>query len=90
MERTWSDSGIFIVNSGSSEPASIVKSIDGDYNVQYRNIYRINQYGQILNQYYGNRLRQPVPDSEGGIILSVLLLLIKKLQVIILTSFTKC
>lgn len=69
-ERTWSDSGIFIVNSGSSEPASIVKSIDGNYYVQYSNIYRINQYGQILNQYYGNMLGQPVPDSEGGIILS--------------------
>jgi hypothetical protein len=69
-ERTWSDSGIFIVNSLSSEPASIVKSIDGNYYVQYSNIYRLNQYGQILNQYYGNMLGQPVPDTEGGVIIS--------------------
>lgn len=69
-ERAWSDTGIYLENRNDSEPAQIVRASDGNYYVQLSNIYRINQNGQIVNQYYGNMLGQPVPDPEGGIVLT--------------------
>jgi hypothetical protein len=69
-ERVWSDTGIFIENSIYNDAASIVRASDGNYYVQISTIYRINQNGQIINQYYGNMLGQPVPDPEGGIVLT--------------------
>ena len=69
-ERAWSDTGIYLENRIDSEPAQIVKASDGYYYIQTSTIYRINQNGQIVNQYYGNMLGQPVADPEGGVVLS--------------------
>jgi hypothetical protein len=69
-ERVWSDTGIFLENSIYNDAAGIVRASDGNYYVQTNTIYRINQNGQIVNQYYGNMLGQPVPDPEGGVVLS--------------------
>jgi hypothetical protein len=69
-ERVWSDTGIFLENSIYNDAASIVRASDGNYYVQISTIYRINQNGQIINQFYGNMLGQPVPDPEGGIVLT--------------------
>ncbi|HSW56609.1 MAG TPA: T9SS type A sorting domain-containing protein [Ignavibacteriaceae bacterium] len=69
-ERAWGDTGIFLENSTDTQPASIVRASNGNYYIQTSTIYRINQNGQIINQYYGNMLGQPVADPEGGIVLS--------------------
>lgn len=67
-ERVWGDSGIVLASTG--DGLIIVRASDGNYYVQISNIYRINQNGQIINQYYANMLGQPVPDPEGGIVLT--------------------
>ena len=66
--RVWSETGIFIINTGTS--INIVRASDGNYYVKINtNMYRINQNGQIINQ-YSSILGQPVPDPEGGVVLS--------------------
>ena len=50
-ERVWSDTGIFLENRTDSQPASIVRASDGNYYIQTSTIYRIDQNGQIINQY---------------------------------------
>lgn len=67
-QRVWSDSGIVIASTGTS--LILLRASDGNYYVQISNIYRINQNGQIINQYYGNMLGQPVADQEGGLVLT--------------------
>jgi hypothetical protein len=67
-ERVWSDTGIVLPSTGTG--LSIIRAIDGNYYIQTSTIYRINQNGQIINQFYGNMLGQPVPDPEGGIVLT--------------------
>ena len=66
----WGDSGIMLT-SGSNEQPVIVKAADGNYYLQAGTIiYRINQNGERLNQFSSTILGQPVPDPEGGIVLS--------------------
>ena len=69
-ERAWSDTGIFLENSIYNDAASVVRASDGNYYIQTSTIYRINQNGQIINQYYANMMGQPLPDPEGGIVLT--------------------
>ncbi|MBE0572070.1 MAG: T9SS type A sorting domain-containing protein [Ignavibacteriaceae bacterium] len=69
-EREWGDTGIFLENTVDSDPAKIVRASDGNYYIQTSTIYRINQNGQILNQYSSTTLGQPVADQEGGVVLS--------------------
>jgi len=67
-ERMWGDSGI--VFTPTSTGISIIRASDGNYYVQvYPDIFRINQDGEILNQ-YSTTLVQSVVDPEGGIVLS--------------------
>ena len=69
-ERAWGNSGIFLENTVNSDPARIVRASDGKYYIQAsNNVFRINQHGEIINQYYAT-LSQMVTDSEGGIVLS--------------------
>jgi hypothetical protein len=66
-QREWGDSGIAIGNGNSKW---IIRASDGNYYVQTGlTVHRIGQDGQILNQ-YSVTLGYPVPDPEGGIILS--------------------
>lgn len=66
-QRVWGDSGILI---GNAQSSMIIRASDGNYYVQvYPDIFRINQDGEILNQ-YSTTLALSVPDPEGGIILS--------------------
>ncbi len=70
-ERVWSDTGIYLGNNINSNPSIIIRASDGNYYVQVSTtIYRVNQNGEILNQYYSPTLGQPVPDPEGGLVLS--------------------
>jgi hypothetical protein len=67
-ERVWSDTGIVLPSTGTG--LSIIRASDGNYYVQvYPDIFRINQNGEILNQ-YSTTLVQSVADPEGGIVLS--------------------
>lgn len=66
-QREWGDSGIAIGNGNSKW---IIRASDGNYYVQTGlTVHRIGREGQILNQ-YSVSLGYPVPDPEGGIVLS--------------------
>ena len=65
-ERVWGDSGTVI---GNGQSSSIVRASDGNYYVLISsNMYRINQNGQIINQ-YNSIFGQLVPDLDGGVVL---------------------
>ncbi len=67
-QRVWGDSGILIALTGTY--IRIVTASDSKYYVQSSsNIFRINQNGEMLNL-YTTTLGEPVPDQEGGIVLS--------------------
>lgn len=68
-QRVWSDTGIVI---GNGQSSSIIRASDGNYYVQvYPDIFRINQNGEIINQ-YNTTLVQSVADPEGGLVLSTI------------------
>jgi|WetSurMetagenome_2_1015567.scaffolds.fasta_scaffold21939_3 hypothetical protein len=67
----WGDNGITLNTGGSNAQPIIIKAADGNYYLQAGTIiYRINQNGGILNQFSSTTLGQPVPDPEGGVVLS--------------------
>ncbi|MFN3873099.1 MAG: T9SS type A sorting domain-containing protein [Ignavibacterium sp.] len=69
--RLWGDNGITLNTGGANAQPIIVNAADGNYYLQAGTIiYRINQNGEILNQFSSTILGQPVPDLEGGIVLS--------------------
>ncbi|MBK9099334.1 MAG: T9SS type A sorting domain-containing protein [bacterium] len=69
-QRVWGDSGIMLT-SGSNEQPIVIKAADGNYYLQAGTIiYRINQNGEILKQFSSTILGQPVPDPEGGVVVS--------------------
>jgi hypothetical protein len=69
-QRMWGDSGLMLT-SGSNEQPIIVNAADGNYYLQAATIiYRINQNGEILNQFSSTTFGQPVPDPEGGVVVS--------------------
>ncbi|MFN3873102.1 MAG: hypothetical protein ACK4R9_08880, partial [Ignavibacterium sp.] len=66
-QREWGDSGIAIGNGNSKW---IIRASDGNYYIQTGlTVHRIGREGQLLNQ-YSVSLGYPVPDPEGGIVLS--------------------
>lgn len=66
-QREWGDAGIAVGNGNSKW---IIRASDGNYYVQTGlTVHRIGREGQILNQ-YSVSLGYPVPDPEGGIVLS--------------------
>jgi len=66
-QREWGDTGIAIGNGNSKW---IIRASDGNYYVQTGlTVHRIGREGQLLNQ-YSVSLGYPVPDPEGGIVLS--------------------
>jgi hypothetical protein len=69
--RLLGDNGITLNTGGSNAQPIIVKAADGNYYLQAGTIiYRINQNGDILNQFSSTILGQPVPDPEGGVVVS--------------------
>ncbi len=69
-QRMWGDSGLALTSGSSSQPI-VIKATDGNYYIQAGTIiYRINQNGEIRNQYSSTTFGQPVPDPEGGVVLS--------------------
>ena len=67
----WGNNGITLNTGGSNSQPIVVKAADGNYYLQAGTIiYRINQNGEILNQFGSTILGQPVPDSEGGVVVS--------------------
>ena len=67
-DRVWGDSGIVLPATGTG--LMIISASDGNYYVQvYPDIFRINQDGEIINQ-YNTTLVQSVADPEGGVVLS--------------------
>jgi hypothetical protein len=66
-QRVWSDTGRFI---GMGQSSEIIRASDGKYYVQVGTIvFRINQNGEIINQ-YSTTLWNILPDPEGGVELS--------------------
>ena len=66
-QREWGDTGNAI---GSGNSKWIIRASDGNYYVQTGlTVHRIGSEGQLLNQ-YSVTLGYPVPDPEGGIVLS--------------------
>ena len=66
-ERVWGDSGIVLASTGNN--LRIIRASDGKYYVQVdTNVLRINQNGEIINQ-YSTTLWNIVPDPEGGVVL---------------------
>jgi hypothetical protein len=66
-QREWGDTGIAIGNGNSKW---IIRASDGNYYVQTGlTVHRIGSEGHLLNQ-YSVTLGYPVPDPEGGIVLS--------------------
>lgn len=70
-ERLWSDSGKYLgISSYSGTKPIVIRASDGTHYVQvYPDIFRINQNGEILNQ-YSTTFGLSVADPEGGIILT--------------------
>ncbi|MDP2366486.1 MAG: T9SS type A sorting domain-containing protein, partial [Ignavibacteria bacterium] len=69
--RLWGNNGITLNIGGANAQPIVIKAADGNYYLQAGTIiYRINQNGEILNQFSSTILGQPVPDPEGGIVLS--------------------
>lgn len=69
--RLWGDNGITLNTGGSNSQPIVIQAADGNYYLQAGTIiYRINQNGEILNQFSSTILGQPVPDSEGGVVVS--------------------
>lgn len=69
--RLWGDKGITLNTGGSNSQPIVIKAADGNYYLQAGTIiYRINQNGGILNQFSSTTLGQPVPDPEGGVVVS--------------------
>ncbi len=67
-QRVWGETGIQLASNHTN--LSIVKVNDYKFYVQVDTIvFRINQDGEIINQ-YNTTLGQIVPDSEGGLVLS--------------------
>jgi hypothetical protein len=66
-ERVWGDSGTVLPSTGTS--LIIITASDGNYYIKINtSMYRINQNGQIINQ-YSSILGQPVSEPEGGVVL---------------------
>ncbi|HSW54643.1 MAG TPA: T9SS type A sorting domain-containing protein [Ignavibacteriaceae bacterium] len=69
--RLWGDNGITLNTGGSNSQPIVIKAADGNYYLQAGTIiYRINQNGEILNQFSSTILGQPVPDPDGGVVVS--------------------
>ena len=69
--RLWGNNGKTLNTGGSNSLPILVKASDGNYYLQAGTItYRLNQYGEIQNQFSSTILGQPVADPEGGIVLS--------------------
>ena len=70
-ERLWGDSGkVLGISSYSGTKPIVIRASDGNHYVQvYPDIFRINQNGEILNQ-YSTTFGLSVADPEGGIILT--------------------
>lgn len=69
--RLWGDNGITLNTGGSNAQPIVINAADGNYYLQAGTIvYRINQNGEILNQFSSTILGQPVPDPEGGVVVS--------------------
>jgi len=68
-ERVWGDSGIVLASTGTN--SSTVRASDGGYYVQINtNLFRIRLNGEIIWQDSATTLGYPLPDPEGGIVLS--------------------
>ncbi|HQI42300.1 MAG: hypothetical protein B6D44_09765 [Ignavibacteriales bacterium UTCHB2] len=69
-QRVWSDSGLYIMSDYNYDSPSLVRASDGNYYVQIRrNLYRIREDGEIIRR-DSVTLGSPIPDPQGGIILS--------------------
>jgi hypothetical protein len=66
-ERVWGDTGIVLASTGTS--LRIIRASDGKYYVQVdTDVFRINQNGEIINQ-YSTTLWNIIPDQDLGVVL---------------------
>ncbi len=69
-QRVWSDTGLYIISDYNYDPPILTRASDGSYYLKIRrNLYRLNQNGEVVRR-DSVTLGYPVADSDGGLILS--------------------